>query len=383
MKEINLKEILCSSCSFKIKCIKIFDFVLGGFLCSLIKTRKISKPLIIADIRNVLIIRPGGIGDAVLLIPMIKECRRVMQNARIDCLADKRNQEVFSLEDKLVDNIFCYNQGNIFTLVGQLRRNNYDLVIDTEQWHNLSAVLVYFLKAKMTLGFNTRKKRANLYTHLVNYSQTDYEANSFLNLLSGLVPAGINKEFAVPFLKADARSSLYLDESSYGKKKIILSLSASVPERKLSVEKIEALAAVLIKKGFFVVLIGGKKEVPIAELINGSLNRDNNLLDLVGKLDLKQVLGIINSGNVYVGSDSGILHLAYALGIPTVALFGAGIKEKWSKSTNKDIVLDKMLDCSPCTFFGYTAVCNNNVECLNSISIEEVLIAIDKLILKE
>jgi len=66
------------------------------------------------------------------------------------------------------------------------------------------------------------------------------------------------------------------------------------------------------------------------------------------------------------------MHIGYGLGVRTLALFGPGIERKWAPRSSNCAVINKHLDCSPCTKFGYTPVCKKGVECMNLIGVEEV-----------
>ena len=380
MERINLKKVLFSSCGFQIKCIKVFDYVIGGILCELlppIKKYNFNQPIDSSSIKKVLIIRPGGIGDAVLSFPFIREIKHIF-NAKIDLLVDARNQEVFNLTPGLIDNIFCYNRGCILNLILKLRKNDYDVIFDTEQWHNFSAITAYLSGAKIIVGFNTRKSRYKFYTHPVTYLQNDYEAYSFLRLLSALAPHKARMELNIPFLEPPDAAFTYSDGLDRDKKRIVLCLSASITERRWPLQKLRELMGVLLFKNFCVVLIGGRKEIScVNSMIKDVHNK--NLLNFVGRLNLKQTVAILKQGDIFIGFDSGILHLACALGLPTISFFGAGIKEKWALQYERHIVLHKNLSCSPCTIFGYTSHCPRGVECMRSISVDEVVSAVDKL----
>lgn len=91
-----------------------------------------------------LIIRPGGIGDAVHLVPTLNAIKKSFPDAIIDVLAERRNAGVLSLCPH-VNQVFLYDKPKDFLAV--LRRC-YDVVIDAEQWRRLSALVVRFVTAR-------------------------------------------------------------------------------------------------------------------------------------------------------------------------------------------------------------------------------------------
>ncbi|MBF0539763.1 MAG: glycosyltransferase family 9 protein, partial [Nitrospirae bacterium] len=89
------------------------------------------------NMRNVLFIRPGGIGDAVLLLPSISHVKQALPGASIDVLCEGRNAGVFVMS-AAVSRTYLYDRGiDLIRCLG----NHYDVVIDTEQWHCLSAIV--------------------------------------------------------------------------------------------------------------------------------------------------------------------------------------------------------------------------------------------------
>ncbi len=128
-----------------------------------------------------LLIRPGGIGDAILLIPTLQYLRKIFPASSIDVLAEKRNAGSYDLCPE-VDQVFCYDKARDFATV--LRRR-YDVIIDMEQWHRLSAIVARTIRSPMKIGFGTND-RSRLFTHSVDYSHERYELNSFLDLLASM-----------------------------------------------------------------------------------------------------------------------------------------------------------------------------------------------------
>jgi hypothetical protein len=126
---------------------------------------------------RILVIRPGGIGDAVLLLPLLTALKTVHRSARITVLAERRNGAVFSLSESVSDLLLYDRPYDLLKAV----RDTYDAVIDTEQWHHLSAVIARMTGAPMLIGFATND-RARMFTHPVAYSQDDHEYASFMRL---------------------------------------------------------------------------------------------------------------------------------------------------------------------------------------------------------
>ena len=370
--------------------IKRLDSVFGAPLCHISPLLLQKRPAVAQTIpenaypriRTILVIRPGGIGDAVLVFPLLQHLRSLFSNAELHVLAEKRNAGVFESTD-IADKIFLYDR---FSTVDLLRvvSGKYDVVIDTEQYHNLSAIVAFMTGAKYRGGFDTGK-RGDLFTHTARYSQKDYEVFSFLQLFTALSGKTTRFDKDLPFYPIDARHLPWVEETLAGLNTgriAVIAPGASVPERRWAPKKFVQLIRWFFSIGFCVIIVGGKEEVKTAESIARSCS-DSNMLNMAGKASLGKVAAIISRAKIYIGSDTGILHIAYGVGTPTVHLFGPGILEKWAPVGMRYRAITKELACSPCTQYGYMPPCPINVECMRRISVDEVKSAIKDLLALE
>ncbi len=361
----------------KINILKFLDRLIGMPLTSLLPSARGSGiPVSLEKINKILIIRPGGIGDAVLLLPAVKALREKLPSAKIHVLCEKRNFGIFLLS-KAIDKIYLYDQS--VELFGCLR-NNYDVAIDAEQWHRLSAAIAYFTRAPVKIGFDTNERR-KLFTHKIPYSHDDYEVYSFFHLIGPL--AGKPPEFNInePFIAIpDVSPNYQLSVSEKDRGKLIAIFpGASVKERKWEVEKFSKVAKTFMERGFKIAILGSPADRKDAEYIT---KHTGTCMDLTGRTTLTDAAVILKNSRLLLTADSGLMHIAYAVGTPTVALFGSGIEKKWAPRGDKHTVINKHLDCSPCTKFGYTPPCKHDVECLTAITAEDVIEKMTRLLEK-
>lgn len=325
-------------------------------------------------IRRILFIRPGGIGDAVLLIPAIWALKDRLPGAQIDVLCEKRNADIFNLIEEL-DSVYLYDRG--MELIKCIR-NTYDVVIDTEQWHRLSAVVACLTGAPVRIGFDTNE-RGKLFTFRISYSHNDYEVYSFFHLIEPLIKESLSFDPDDPFIDippALLSSPVVEGVADTGRLAAIFP-GASVYERRWGGENFGRVAQALIRSGFKVLILGSHSDRHDAERIR-KIAPDS--LDLTGRTSLAEVAAILKKCKLLITADSGLLHLAYGVGTPTVSLFGSGIETKWAPMGRDHIVLSEHLECSPCTKFGYTPRCKRNAECLSLISVEKVIASAEELL---
>jgi lipopolysaccharide heptosyltransferase II len=322
------------------------------------------------SVKSFLLIRPGGIGDAVLLIPTINAIRRAYPACSIDILAEKRNAAVFQLVT-VIRKVYLYD-----TLSGlpSVLRNRYDVVIDTEQWYRLSAVVARTINAPVKIGFASND-RERLFPHPVAYSLDAFEVDSFMNLLQPLaitihhvVPSPF---LHIPDLAADTAASLL--EGVGGKPIIVMFPGSSVREKCWGTERFISLANRLTERGATIVIVGGQEEISTGE----EIIREASGLNLAGKTSFVETAATIARADILVSGDSGLLHIAAGLDTPTVALFGPSSIAKWAPRGKRHRVVDKNISCSPCSRYGTIPPCPHNVRCMADITVDEVFQAVE------
>ncbi len=316
---------------------------------------------------TILIIRPGGIGDAALLIPAINWLRKVYPDAAVDILAEKRNADVFGLSLS-INTVFRYDMP-----VELLRAlsTDYDVVIDSEQWHRLSAVIARLTRAPVMMGYATNERK-KLFTHPISYSHEDHEVRSFLNLVAPLT-GDARFDTDTPFLivpQSAIRPVRALLSAGNESRFVALFPGGSISERRWGGERFKAVAKKLMRAGYAIAVIGAREDIQDGNIIAEAGDR---IMNLCGKLSLVETAAVLKRSTLLITGDSGIMHIAYGLGTRTLALFGPGIEKKWAPRGAAQITINKNLDCSPCTKFGTTPKCTRGVECMKQITVDEVM----------
>ena len=325
----------------------------------------------VSSLSSLLLIRPGGIGDAALLIPVIRSFKKANPNCEIVVLAERRNGEAFALCPEVSQVLLYDRPGQLLAAM----RQRYDVVIDTEQWHRLSAVVARLIRSDLKIGFATNERK-RLFNSAITYAHENYEADNFLKLFEPLGMAG--QEVQYPFLKVPVHIVEKAEkklEPLCGQAFVTFFPGASIPERRWGAEKFHQLAVRLNVKGLPIVVVGGGQDREAGKAILAGCQG----LNLAGSTSLAETAAVLQCSSLLVTGDSGVLHMAVGLNVPTVSLFGPGIADKWAPRGEKHIVLNRNLSCSPCTCFGYTPPCPDEGRCIQEISVDEVAEAVMKL----
>ena len=133
------------------------------------------------------------------------------------------------------------------------------------------------------------------------------------------------------------------------------------------------VAKMLTEKGFYVYIFGSKEEKQTADFIAEGLNRVESF---AGKLSIRKTAEKMALCKAFISNDSALMHLANALDIPTVAIFGPTVEGFGFYPQGDVIVFEKDLPCRPCSLHGSNRCPKGTFDCLRSIQPEEVYNAV-------
>jgi len=358
----------------RIRFLKVIDSVIGPLLLR-IAPRPPSKHTPPSEIKHILVIRPGGMGDAALLLPVLKEIKNIVSGIKIDLLCEPRNAGIFKASPH-IDDIFYYDRPG--TLLKILRKP-YDIVFDTEQSHFLTAFVCSLLKADYKIGYATQN-RGFVYHRALTYHHNRYEAENFWDLFSSVFPIPRLLQWNFPYFLSSQEKNWKLNYPiRTGVPFVCLFPGASKKECNWPETRWVKVADYLQREGYQAILLGGNLEIPICKKII-TQSRIKKIIDLSGKLSLLKTAWLLEKASLLISTDSGILHVGVLCDIPTVSLFGSGIAAKWGPKGPKHTIVNKGLPCSPCALFGTIPSCSHNIACMMEITSEEVIKVVNELL---
>jgi ADP-heptose:LPS heptosyltransferase len=297
----------------------------------------------------------------------------------VELVCEQRNFPVLRVAG--MDNRSLRYDARPLAVLWRLAVRRYDVVIDTEQFHHFSAVLAWLSRARMRVGFKINPRRNPLYTHLVNYAPDGPEGSQFACLLEPLgirdsIPglAGLLRDIrpvCPPPVEAELRK---LGEGGRGL--AVLQPGASTPYKRWDEGRLAELARRLAREhGLAPVLVGGAPDAPAAARLCRMLADEGCAAGTyAGRLGLSETAAVMQRGRLFVGSDSGLAHLAIALDVPSVVLFGPSDSLKWGINDARRATVRRDVPCAPCFIFGYHRPCRT-FACMGAITVEDVLAA--------
>ena len=353
------------SCACRV--IGYLQYLAGSCTCA-------SGPVKTEGIRRVLVIRPGGMGDMILLLPTIRRLQAELPAAAIDIVCERRNREVLGMAG-LSAKAMPYDRYP-WLLLWRLLTRRYDLAVDSEQFHHLSAVMAFASGAPVRIGFKINPCRNLLYTHFISYSLEGYEGQEFMRLLEplGIADTQCNVEGCLSDLPPvpSKAGTTTLRELLGHAPCIAVAAGSTTPYKSWGALRFARLVDMLLRDlDGAVILVGGPGDRAISEAVFRHCSRPPRLLSLAGSLSLAETAAVIRRCSLFIGLDSGLAHVATAVGTDTVVLFGPSDCRKWGSPGETHQVVDKGMQCAPCFIFGYHRLCRA-MACMEAINVEDV-----------
>jgi heptosyltransferase-2 len=339
--------------------------------------------------KRILVLRYRFIGDTILTVPFLRNLRRAEPKAYIAWVVAPGSSDVVNgipYIDELIywDPVTMHadSRGTHRTLadkwsfVRELRKKHFDKVYVLKRSLS-SAIIALLTSAPERIGFNT-EGRGLLLTKRVQYRHDRHEVQNFLDVLrADSVP--VVDDFLEAWLSEEevAFAGNFLMQSGLAPDETVIALHpfAANPSRAWHADNFIELANRLqeLYRGRIMVF-GGKRDVAVARCFQDNISPAPIMA--VGNTTLRESMALLSRCGLLVCNDSGIMHLAAALQIPLVALFGPQSPVKFGPWGEKCRVIYKQFPCSPCKqkFF---QECKPSIrlspECVEAISVDEVL----------
>jgi len=327
------------------------------------------RPYRSSDVKRILVFAYHGIGNFIMYTPALKLLRENFPNARIDLqVGNKTGCEEVITNAHIFDNIYNvpYDAGPLAWLarIREVRATNYDLTVSEFHSHSWPlALLVAASRAPFRLGHVTSPgwdKRFSRYGYVFNLPvemrEDEHEIERYLDLIArlGVTPpdyrhartfvhlAEEDREFAHSFLASTA---------SQGEGSLIgfqPGTSATMRWKQWPLDRYREVIARLSSEcpDAQILLFGSDSERPMIEQLARGLGP--RVAIAAGKTTLKQVAALIEACDLLVCNDSGLMHVAVAVGTPVVAIYGPTDINRTAPLGDRNVVIRHELPCSPC-----------------------------------
>lgn len=343
------------------------------------------------SIKSILVIRDGRIGDLLMISPVITWISQKYPKSKLDIMISQYGSFVFE-QNSTVDNIILYNKKfsiiDHIKLLLKLRRNKYDLIIVLEV-NSHYKILAYLISHKIRIGLSG-KLNYLLHFHSPSAKQNHTIINN-LNVLSPLLTKNEfpSTEMSLYLSREDMeKGSSFLKDKKVNSNQIILFIQAACGPvdilRPWSPKHIAELSDLLIEKlDAAVILNSGPGEELIVREIQSLMRHQ----PIINSTDINITAVLIKLSNVFIGPDTGTLHIANALKTPLIALFGPTSVKNYGPigSEKRIIVINKKCECSSSVDLKESknrekCIEQRMSECMLAISVDEVYSSIVNII---
>lgn len=324
-----------------------------------------------SSIKHILIIRPGAIGDVIVTLPTIGAIRKHFHNARIEIMGYTSFLEITNGRF-YADKVSRFDQADVAALFVK----NYEMPVHLTRRFNVFDIVISFVSDKEQI-FTENLKNAGA-RHVINYNpfpcdkERIHIVDHFLKLLDLLNIPRLNNFPKIFLCDEEIRfGDKYIKDNIANLKKMLVAIHPGSGSRQKCwpVERFaELITRLNDEMDAQIFIVSGPADSEIVESLKTLVKRRIIVAD---QFPLPKLAAVIKRCNLFIGNDSGIMHLTAAVGTPTIGIFGATDPEVWAPRGEHVKILFNKVRCSPCVQ-DVRRNCFSQI-CMGNITVENVI----------
>ena len=329
--------------------------------------------------KKILIIKLGAMGDLILSVPSFRMVQNRFSDASLTLIVDKKLAPLIAESPYLRDVILVHRKRlsnflYLLKIAKRIRKEGFDVSIDLQntKWTYLLAFLGGIPKR---FGFSRGKLGFLLNRPDKTFEIEDAPVRHQYRILSKIGVKEIDETLELwpkeaCFQKINDLFKVLKSDSNTQIIGFVVGSSPKWETKRWPVKNFSKLAEKFLENSNIrIILLGSAEDRMIAKDF-GSFP-ENRLLNLIGKTSLEELVCVISKLNLLVTGDTAPLHIACAVNVSLVALFGPTDSKRHMPPNSRATVLSKHLPCQPC----YNEICKEKetLACLTHISVNEVL----------
>lgn len=356
-------------------------FFLGRFL-------NINHSITKENVKNVVIAKYLGLGSIVRSQVIIEDIKTVFPNAKIYYLTSKKNKAIFDII-RNVDKVFTIDDAGIismafstFNLIKNLLKIKVDIFMDLEVYSRYSTCISIMSCARNRYGFfrHDIHWHIGVYTHMLYFNNQKNISEIYLQLSKYLTRSDNNYKSLPSFnFMEDNKKEVedyFLKNLKRKEKDLYIGINANASELALERRYPPAYFTELIEnllniKNVYIFLIGSPSERQyLEEEIYNKLNAKNRdkVFLTAGLFSLNGSIYLLSKFDLFITTDSGPLHFAYAQNINIISIWGTGSYWHYGyMNYDKEYFLMANIYCSPCLYLTVKPPCRGHNICLQKI----------------
>jgi ADP-heptose:LPS heptosyltransferase len=336
-------------------------------------------------VRKIVVLRANGIGDLMFSMPALDALRAAHPHAEIVLLGAAHHHELLANRPGPVDRVETVpiwpgvrgapgqpvDEAEIGRFFTRMRDEEFDVAIQMHGGGAHSNAFLMRLGARLNVGL--RADDAPPLDRWVRYVYFQPEVLRYLEVVAllGVTPTRIEPRFAVTDDDRRAVRDVWQPVGSRGS--VVLNPGATDSRRRWSGDRFARVGDAVAALGFDVVVSGGCEDVKLAEEVVAAMGHPAT--SVAGRLSLPGLVGLLADAALVVSNDSGPLHLAAAVGTPTVGIYWCGnalnggptIVHRHRKA------ISWQLTCSVCGVDCTTGGCEHGASFVDRVTVDEVV----------
>ena len=323
------------------------------------------------DPKKILIILHGSIGDVIRALPLADSLRRGFPRAFLAWSVEPPSLPLLH-ENPAIDEIIVFDRPRGWKTFGRflarIRAEHFDLVLDLQR-HFKSGLISRWSGAGQRIGFGRGdSKELNwLYNnlHIDTYGEAFSKLEHYLRFADylGVPRAPLEWNFHLTAAEWNAVENHLSQVRPFA----VLFVGARWESKRWFAGQIARCAEILSEDyRFDVVLLGGKEDRSLA--LEVAAEARVGITDLVGRTSLREAIGVIDRAQLAVGPDTGLMHIAAAVGTPVISLWGATNPQRTGPYGFSNLVIQGQAPCVPCN----RRRCSIGRICMKSISAQQI-----------
>ena len=326
--------------------------------------------------RNILAIKLRYLGDVLLATPTLHALKVAFPEARLTVLVNRGTDDILR-GNPHVDKILPLDRGSILQqsrFILDIRRRRFDTVVDLTDGDR-AAFLTWISGASVRIGFNAEQRwTGHCYTTVVTGGTG---AHRIERDLAALAPLGIEARDRIPQIWLGPEDVARVDQLAVqlglakDRSWVVIQPGARYWFKAWPPQRFAEVADRLHDRfGCQVLVAGSPQEAALTQAVVD--HAKSPLLSIAGRSDVRMLAALLKRSTLFIGNDTGAMHIAAAVGTPVVGLFGPSNPLEWGPRGGRAETIYKGLDCRIC--FHPTCLRGED-NCMKLITVEEVLAA--------
>jgi len=328
----------------------------------------------IIEAKNIIVINLLYLGDLIFSTPFLRNLRRNYPTAKIDLVVNANFSELLA-NNPYVDHLFPYNKAwslrESLAFAGQLRKGQYDLGLNIHGSFR-SNVLLTLINPAYRVGFANGFIQFALDKRLKPLANA-HMVDVYLHFLRDLGITDLDDEGLELRVSESAlrQMDLFLEKKLVSPTTCLIGLNigGTWPTKRWTIEGFAKLADELqLNYHCKVIFLGSSGDLPrVRKIVN--LMKTTPLL-ATGRTNLSELAALVKRCALVISNDSGPVHVAAAVGTPTITIFGPSDEIKYRPYGKDHLIVKSNAPCRPC---GKHECPLQHHKCMRDIGVEEVL----------